>query len=253
MTQSKPSKSARKREQLELQQLGEQLLDFSVEELNALPIDERLREAALAASTMRAHGALRRQKQLIGKLMRSCDPEPVRRAVAARAASDGRAKRVFADAERWRDRIVAEGSDAVRSFCDQSGASAAALDELLASIRSAPSDRVEKSLRRRLFREVHDALIAAAVLVAADARGIPSHGVARLGRYVRGLRSGLMLPSVLAMTVASPLVGKSIYSVGSKRIVQGGLALVFIQLRAKIVDRLRLGDTCHFESREPDG
>jgi L-2-hydroxycarboxylate dehydrogenase (NAD+) len=37
-----------------------------------------------------------------------------------------------------------------------------------------------------------DARIAASVLVAADARGIPSHGVARLPRYVHGLRIGLM-------------------------------------------------------------
>ncbi len=36
----------------------------------------------------------------------------------------------------------------------------------------------------------HDARIAAQVLVAADARGIPSHGVARLWRYVNGLSSG---------------------------------------------------------------
>lgn len=39
-----------------------------------------------------------------------------------------------------------------------------------------------------------DARTAAAVLVAADARGIPSHGVARLHRYVNGLETGLMLP-----------------------------------------------------------
>lgn len=162
MTQSKPSKSARKRQQLELQQLGEQLIDFTAAELCALPIDERLREAVLAASRMRAHGALRRQKQLIGKLMRSCDPEPIRRAVEARASSDRRTKRVFADAERWRDRIVAEGADAIRLFCEQSGAPEAPLGELLARIRSAPHDRAEKGLRRELFREIHDALMTAA-------------------------------------------------------------------------------------------
>ncbi len=39
----------------------------------------------------------------------------------------------------------------------------------------------------------HDARMAAAVLVAADARGIPSHGVGRLWRYVNGLKTGLML------------------------------------------------------------
>ena len=35
---------------------------------------------------------------------------------------------------------------------------------------------------------------AATVLVAADARGIPSHGVARLGRYVDGLTTGMVRP-----------------------------------------------------------
>ena len=39
-----------------------------------------------------------------------------------------------------------------------------------------------------------DAKSAAAVLVAADIRNIPSHGVGRLWRYVNGLESGLMLP-----------------------------------------------------------
>lgn len=39
-----------------------------------------------------------------------------------------------------------------------------------------------------------DAKIAADVLVAADARGIPSHGVARLERYVNGLINAVMLP-----------------------------------------------------------
>ena len=162
MTQPKPSKSARKREQLELQQLGERLIDLSADELEALPIDERLRDAVLAASKMRAHGALRRQKQLIGKLMRSCDPEPIRHALAAREVDDRLAKRIFADAERWRDRITTDGDDAVRSFCERTGASAASLNDLLGRIRTAPSERIEKGLRRQLFREVHDALMGAA-------------------------------------------------------------------------------------------
>jgi LDH2 family malate/lactate/ureidoglycolate dehydrogenase len=39
-----------------------------------------------------------------------------------------------------------------------------------------------------------DAKTAAAVLVAADAMGIPSHGVGRLWRYENGLKTGQMLP-----------------------------------------------------------
>ena len=54
----------------------------------------------------------------------------------------------------------------------------------------------------RLGLAADDAAQAAAVLVAADVRGIPSHGVGRLWRYVNGLRSGLMLPRVREETLA---------------------------------------------------
>jgi L-2-hydroxycarboxylate dehydrogenase (NAD+) len=54
----------------------------------------------------------------------------------------------------------------------------------------------------RLFRHLglseEDARITASVLVAADIKGIASHGVGRLWRYVEGLKCGLMLPNAPA-------------------------------------------------------
>lgn len=51
---------------------------------------------------------------------------------------------------------------------------------------------------KRVFMELdvpeEDALITADVLVQANLRGIDSHGLARLKRYVDGLRKGIMLP-----------------------------------------------------------
>ena len=58
----------------------------------------------------------------------------------------------------------------------------------------------------RVFQKMdvpeEDARITADVLVAADLRGIDSHGVARLRRYVDGLRSGMMIarPQVQVVT-----------------------------------------------------
>ncbi len=46
-----------------------------------------------------------------------------------------------------------------------------------------------------------DARIAADVLVAADARGIPSHGTARLPRYVNGLETGVVRPDAAVEVV----------------------------------------------------
>lgn len=57
----------------------------------------------------------------------------------------------------------------------------------------------------RVFRALdvpeEDARITADVLVQADLRGIESHGVARLRRYVDGLRSGMMAPRPEVKTV----------------------------------------------------
>ena len=82
MDDLKPSKSARKREYIALQKLGEELITLKVSDLDSLPLDDNLREAILEARQMKSHGALRRQKQYIGKLMRHIDPEPVRSEMA---------------------------------------------------------------------------------------------------------------------------------------------------------------------------
>lgn len=82
MTDSKPSKSARKREYLALQKLGEDLISFKESELRQIGLQENLLEAVLEARQIKSRGALRRQKQYIGKIMRQVDPEPIREAIA---------------------------------------------------------------------------------------------------------------------------------------------------------------------------
>lgn len=82
MDETKPSKSARKRAYLALQKLGEELITLRESDLQAMPLDEELRDAVLEARRIKAHGALRRQKQYIGKLMGRIDPEPIREALA---------------------------------------------------------------------------------------------------------------------------------------------------------------------------
>ena len=82
MDDLKPSKSARKREYIALQKLGEELITLRESDLDGLPLDDRLREAVMDARQIKAHGALRRQKQYIGKLMRHIDPDPLRAEMA---------------------------------------------------------------------------------------------------------------------------------------------------------------------------
>jgi ribosome-associated protein len=65
-----------------LQKLGEDLIQLLESDLRAMNLGEDLLEAVLEAKRMKKRGALRRQKQYIGKLMgRLDDPEPVRAAL----------------------------------------------------------------------------------------------------------------------------------------------------------------------------
>lgn len=161
MTDLKPSKSQKKRMQTALQDLGEQLIGLSDEKLASLSLDERLNYAIQEARRMKSHEAKRRQKQYIGKLMRDVDQEPIHALLSNLQGDDRRQKRIFANAERWRDRLVREGHDALQAFATESGQASAALASLLADLQRATSDRSETTIRRNIFRHVHDALVAA--------------------------------------------------------------------------------------------
>jgi ribosome-associated protein len=158
VTESKPSKSARKRRQQELQALGEQLIALSDAELSSFELDGRICDAVRQARTIRSHGALRRQKQLIGKLMRDLDPEPIRTQLAGLCADDAREKRKFARAEKWRDRLVRERGAALEAFAAETGDTDAELRDLLADLERAFSEKDEKTVSRKIFRRVYDLL-----------------------------------------------------------------------------------------------
>jgi ribosome-associated protein len=109
----RPSKSERKRAAHAAQDLGEALIRLREAELEALALPERLTDAIREARriTSRAGGA--RQRQYIGKLMRDIDLEPIRATLAARSERDAIETQLFKRAERWRERLIAEGESAL--------------------------------------------------------------------------------------------------------------------------------------------
>lgn len=77
------SKTRKKQQMQELQDLGEELAALSTDRLKKIDIPENLREALREAQRMSSHGAIRRQLQYVGKIMRDVDAEPIRAALAA--------------------------------------------------------------------------------------------------------------------------------------------------------------------------
>lgn len=101
-----PSKSELKRQSHELQALGEALIGLPQDELDALGLPEKLLDAITLARRITAHGGLYRQKQYIGKLMRTIDAAPVRAALDARRRSQHSAAMAFRRVESWRARLL---------------------------------------------------------------------------------------------------------------------------------------------------
>ncbi len=158
MTDAKPSKSARKREYQALQELGEQLIELGDEELASIQTDDYLIEQVQEAKRISAHGALRRQKQLIGKIMREVDPEPIRRALAELGQSDLHTKAQFKQAERWRDRIAREGQAGLEAFSEEHAADTELLKSYVTDYENTPDSERRKHILRKLFREIHQIL-----------------------------------------------------------------------------------------------
>jgi ribosome-associated protein len=103
-----PSKTQRKKQMHELQDLGTELVALTAEQLDALDLPERLRDAVADARGMTKHEARRRQMQFIGKLMRNVDAGPIRERITALKATSHAAVARLHLIEGWRDKLLAE-------------------------------------------------------------------------------------------------------------------------------------------------
>lgn len=113
------SRSALKRESESLQDLGTVLVKMSASDLAKVPMPDPLAEAVRHARSIRSHSALRRQMQYIGKLMRQVDAGPIREAVDSIRQFGQQSAADFHRIERWRDRLLAEGDDALATFINE--------------------------------------------------------------------------------------------------------------------------------------
>lgn len=109
-----PSKSARKRQMLSLQAMGESLLELNEKQLAAMPIDdERLLSAIAESRRIHSHSARKRHLQYIGKLMREIDPVPIEKALLELRHARQRSASAFHELEQLRADILAGGVNAV--------------------------------------------------------------------------------------------------------------------------------------------
>jgi len=112
------SKSQVKRECDALQKLGEQLLELKPSELEKIALPEKLSAAIAEGKRLQARGALKRQRQYIGKLMREVDAECIEKQLALiqhqHDFNIARGKQT----ERWRDRLLSGDNHVLGELID---------------------------------------------------------------------------------------------------------------------------------------
>lgn len=154
----RPNKSRIKREIQALHGLASKLVAMDDAALNAMELSGELRQAVIAARGMK-HGALKRQLKFITRLLRDHSGESLLEAVAGMEQRKQQLDADFHRIERWRDRLLHEGSEALTELMQAyPRADAGQIRQLLRNAaKEARTGKPPKS-SRALFRLLRDTL-----------------------------------------------------------------------------------------------
>lgn len=112
------SKTEMKRDMLELQELGEELVELKPAVLEQFPLEDILREAIADAQRFKGE-AKRRQLQYLGKVMRQIDPEPIKTALDKFKNKHSQATKALHKLEDLREKLIDEGDPAINELIEK--------------------------------------------------------------------------------------------------------------------------------------
>jgi ribosome-associated protein len=145
-----PSKSARKREGLALQQLAETLLALPAKQLAEVPLSDQLRKALADSRTVTQHEARRRQLQYLGKLMRDADSAAILNALAEFEHRNRHFRRHLDHTDSLCTRLCVDGDPAIEALlADHPGLDRQQLRQLVRNAKGATDPQAPA--RRKLF------------------------------------------------------------------------------------------------------
>ena len=157
MSDDRLSKSARKREAQAVRALADRLVALAPDELARIVPDGGIVEAVRAARGMPSHGAGRRQRQYIAKLLRQVDTEAIVDAMDRAEAAPAAQRRQFHAAERLRDELL-RGADPAETLTAAGLQRNDEIESAVSQWHRARGDGERKRLARALFRALHEQL-----------------------------------------------------------------------------------------------
>lgn len=162
-----PSRGEQRRQALAVLELAMRLVEQPDARLAQLPMDDDLRDLVVASKKITSQIARKRQVQYLAKHMRRRDDEALAaiRAALEHDKSDGRREAAaLHQVEYWRDRLVAEGDDALAELLQaHPQADRQHLRQLARNARTERQKNKPPHAFRELFRELRDLLALASV------------------------------------------------------------------------------------------
>ena len=166
-----PSRSEQRREALGVLSLALSLMEQSDARISQIPMDEDLRSLVLASKKITAQIARKRQAQYLAKIMRRQEDEALQaiRAALDHDKTEGRREaQALHQVEYWRDRLVADGDEALSELlADHPHADRQHLRQLARNAHQEKLKNKPPHAYRELFRELRE-LLASAPVPAAD-------------------------------------------------------------------------------------
>ena len=145
-----PSKTKIKQQMHDLQDIGEQLVALSNDQLKELTLPERLYDAVREMKRINKFGAQRRQMQFIGRLMRDVETAPIVEKLAVWGGKSHQHIAWLHQIERWRDRLLEDEAALTELLAENPGADAQRLRTL---IRNALKEK-ELAKPPKSYREI---------------------------------------------------------------------------------------------------
>lgn len=149
--EGRPNKSQQKRDTQALRGLVKRLMSLADAALRALPLDEQVREAVVAARRM-DRGALARQMRYTIGLMRDQDIAALEAALDAMVRPHRREVQSFQEVEGWRDALLEGDEGLCDRLADRLGADRRYLRQLMRNARREREHNSPPKSARLIFK-----------------------------------------------------------------------------------------------------
>lgn len=151
----KQSKTKAKLHMNDLQNLGTKLIELSQSQLVKFDLPENLLMAILEAQKLTANGAIRRQRQYIGKLMREVDENDIKQKLDEIKGKHLNSVRKLHECEKWREQLIANDSGLDIFLENYSVGDIGQLRSLIRQVRKEMAQNKQHSYRK-LFQFIRE-------------------------------------------------------------------------------------------------